>query len=145
MQKNIYLIENYYKGTQINNVCGTCIFNSVINFDLLKQFSEMGDDAVHELADIALYFTVTVKESPIKACADKEGKYEYHRDGWLWDRDICRTIEKATDKDTPYKNSNEEEWQYFSSSTYVGKLTISVKVSENNYEIVVVPKYEYTT
>ena len=36
-QKNIYLIENYYKGTQINNVCGTCIFNSVINFDLLKQ------------------------------------------------------------------------------------------------------------
>lgn len=36
-QKNIYLLENFYKGTQINNVCGTCIFHSVLNFELLKQ------------------------------------------------------------------------------------------------------------
>ena len=40
-QKNIYLIENYYKGTQINNVCGTCIFHSVLNFELLKQAINM--------------------------------------------------------------------------------------------------------
>ena len=36
-QKNIYLIENYYKNTPVNNVCGSCIFHSVLNFDLLKQ------------------------------------------------------------------------------------------------------------
>ena len=36
-QKNIYLIENFYKGTPVNNVCGTCIFHSVLNFELLKQ------------------------------------------------------------------------------------------------------------
>ena len=36
-QKNMYLIENYYKNTPINNVCGTCIFHSVLNFDLLKK------------------------------------------------------------------------------------------------------------
>ena len=40
-QKNIYLIENYYKGTPINNVCGTCIFHSVLNFELLKQAINM--------------------------------------------------------------------------------------------------------
>ena len=36
-QKNIYLIENYYKGTPVNNVCGTCLFHSVLNFNLLRQ------------------------------------------------------------------------------------------------------------
>ena len=36
-QKNIYLLENFYKGAPLNNVCGTCIFHSILNFDLLKQ------------------------------------------------------------------------------------------------------------
>ena len=40
-QKNIYLLENYYKGTSVNNVCGSCIFHSVLNFDLLKQAINM--------------------------------------------------------------------------------------------------------
>lgn len=36
-QKNIYLLENYYKGAPLNNVCGSCFFHSVLNFELLKQ------------------------------------------------------------------------------------------------------------
>ena len=36
-QKNIYLIENYYNGTPVNNVCGTCTFHSVLNFELLRK------------------------------------------------------------------------------------------------------------
>ena len=36
-QKNIYLLENYYKGAALNNVCGSCFFHSVLNFELLKQ------------------------------------------------------------------------------------------------------------
>lgn len=40
-QKNIYLIENYYNGTPVNNVCGTCIFHSVLNFELLRDALNM--------------------------------------------------------------------------------------------------------
>ena len=36
-QKNIYLLENFYKGAPLNNVCGSCFFHSVLNFELLKK------------------------------------------------------------------------------------------------------------
>lgn len=36
-QKSIYLTEKFYSQTCINNICGTCIIHSVLNFDLLKQ------------------------------------------------------------------------------------------------------------
>ena len=36
-QMNMYLLENFYKGTSLNNICGTCIFHSVLDFDLLKK------------------------------------------------------------------------------------------------------------
>lgn len=40
-QKNIYLVENFYKGYPVNNVCGTCTFHSVLNFELLLQALNM--------------------------------------------------------------------------------------------------------
>lgn len=36
-QKNIFLTEQYYSGTTINNICGTAIIYSEINFELLKK------------------------------------------------------------------------------------------------------------
>ena len=36
-QKSIYLLENFYTGNNLNNICGSCVFNSVLNFDLLKK------------------------------------------------------------------------------------------------------------
>jgi len=36
-QKNIYLTEKFYSGTSINNICGTCIIHSELNFSLLKE------------------------------------------------------------------------------------------------------------
>ena len=36
-QRNIYLLENFYSGSSLNNICGTCIIHSVLNFDLLKK------------------------------------------------------------------------------------------------------------
>ena len=35
-QKSIYLTEQYYSGTTINNICGTSIINSTLDFELLK-------------------------------------------------------------------------------------------------------------
>ena len=36
-QKNIYLLEKFYSGSSLNNICGTCIIHSVLNFELLKK------------------------------------------------------------------------------------------------------------
>lgn len=36
-QKSILLTEEYYKGTSINNICGTAIIEDKIDFDLLKK------------------------------------------------------------------------------------------------------------
>ena len=36
-QKSIYLTEQYYSGTTINNICGTSIINSTLDFELLKK------------------------------------------------------------------------------------------------------------
>lgn len=36
-QKSIYLTEKFYNGTSINNICGTCIIHSELNFELLQQ------------------------------------------------------------------------------------------------------------
>ena len=35
-QKSIWLTEQYYKGTQINNIAGTLFIEEPVNFDLLK-------------------------------------------------------------------------------------------------------------
>ena len=36
-QKSILLTEEFYKGTNINNICGTAIIEDIVNFDLLKK------------------------------------------------------------------------------------------------------------
>ncbi len=36
-QKSILLTEEFYKGSNINNICGTAIIDDVLNFDLLKK------------------------------------------------------------------------------------------------------------
>lgn len=36
-QKSILLTEEFYKGSNINNICGTAIVDDVLNFDLLKK------------------------------------------------------------------------------------------------------------
>ena len=36
-QKSILLTEEFYKGSNINNICGTAIVEDVLNFDLLKK------------------------------------------------------------------------------------------------------------
>ena len=36
-QKNIWYTEQFYKGSNIHNICGTAIINEVVNFDLLKE------------------------------------------------------------------------------------------------------------
>ncbi len=36
-QKSILLTEEFYKGTNINNICGTAVIENEINFDLLKK------------------------------------------------------------------------------------------------------------
>lgn len=36
-QKSIYLTEQYFKGSNINNICGTAFIEDVINFDVLKK------------------------------------------------------------------------------------------------------------
>lgn len=36
-QRSIYLLENYYSNTNLNNICGTCIIQEKINFDILKK------------------------------------------------------------------------------------------------------------
>jgi len=36
-QKSILLTEEYYKGTNINNICGTAIIENELDFDLLKK------------------------------------------------------------------------------------------------------------
>lgn len=36
-QKSILLTEEFYKGTNINNICGTAIIDNVLDFDLLKK------------------------------------------------------------------------------------------------------------
>ena len=34
-QKSIWLTEQFYKGTSVNNVCGTVLIDEIINFDHL--------------------------------------------------------------------------------------------------------------
>ena len=36
-QKAILLTENFYKNTAVNNICGTAIIDSVLDFDALNQ------------------------------------------------------------------------------------------------------------
>lgn len=36
-QKSIWLTEQYYYGTNINNICGTAIIKNTLNFDILKK------------------------------------------------------------------------------------------------------------
>ena len=36
-QKNIWYTEQFYKGSNIHNICGTAIINEVVNFNLLKE------------------------------------------------------------------------------------------------------------
>ena len=36
-QKSILLTEKFYKNASINNICGTAIIDSVLDFDALKQ------------------------------------------------------------------------------------------------------------
>ena len=40
-QRNIYLLENFYSGSSLNNICGTCFIHSTLNFDLLKKSMNM--------------------------------------------------------------------------------------------------------
>ena len=36
-QKSIWHTENYYSGTNINNVCGVLAINEHVNFDILNK------------------------------------------------------------------------------------------------------------
>ena len=36
-QKSIWLTEQYYKGSSINNVCGTVLIDDIVNFDILSK------------------------------------------------------------------------------------------------------------
>ena len=36
-QKSIWITEQYYKGTSINNICGTGLINEKVDFKILKQ------------------------------------------------------------------------------------------------------------
>ena len=36
-QKSILFTEQFYSGTNINNICGTAIIDSVLDFDILKK------------------------------------------------------------------------------------------------------------
>jgi len=36
-QKSIWLTEQYYKGSTVNNICGTVLIHQIVNFDILKQ------------------------------------------------------------------------------------------------------------
>lgn len=36
-QKSIYLTEQYFKGSNINNICGTAFIEDIVNFDVLKK------------------------------------------------------------------------------------------------------------
>ena len=35
-QKSIWSIEQFYKGTSVNSICGTVIFDEIVDFDKLK-------------------------------------------------------------------------------------------------------------
>ena len=35
-QKSIWYIEQFYKGTSVNSICGTAIFDEIVDFDKLK-------------------------------------------------------------------------------------------------------------
>ena len=49
-QKSIWLTEQYYKGTQINNISGTLFIEEPVNFNLLKlavnKFIEKNDGKI---------------------------------------------------------------------------------------------------
>ena len=36
-QKSIWLSEQYYKGTNINNICGVLSIHENVNFDILEK------------------------------------------------------------------------------------------------------------
>ena len=40
-QKSIYLLEKFYSGTNLNNICGTSIVHSKLDFDTLKKAIEL--------------------------------------------------------------------------------------------------------
>ena len=40
-QKSIWVIEQYYKGSSINNICGTALINEKIDFEKLKKSIEI--------------------------------------------------------------------------------------------------------
>ena len=44
-QKSLLLTENYYQGTNINNICGTAIIDDVLDFEKLEK-------AINELYSI---------------------------------------------------------------------------------------------
>ena len=36
-QKSLLLTENYYQGTNINNICGTAIIDDILDFEKLEK------------------------------------------------------------------------------------------------------------
>ena len=47
-QKSILLTERFYKNASINNICGTAIIDSVLDFDALNNAIKIGSGNANE-------------------------------------------------------------------------------------------------
>lgn len=70
-QKSILLTEEYFKGTNINNICGTANIEDEVNFDLLKKAISIliaNHDSFH--------FKLVIDNNEVKQYLDKVSNYE---------------------------------------------------------------------